>query len=195
MTFAKNNRFAIALFAGLALLSLCSWAYLRDPDRMPKNSPATVAPQDEATATLNSQSLFSTTTDPADTGNLSDTTSTDEKVPANAKTPEATQTEHPTAEYFSLYVGDKKYAPVWRENTSLYDLMRDMTADSRAPFLFSAKEYSGMGYFVEEINGVKNNPQTGEYWIYYVNGQSATVGTSQYIVKKDDVITWKYEKI
>lgn len=61
------------------------------------------------------------------------------------------------------------------------------------PFTFSGKEYSGLGFFVEEINGVKNNTQEGRYWIYYINGKKAQVGISSYILKPNDIIMWKYE--
>ena len=57
---------------------------------------------------------------------------------------------------------------------------------------FSGKEYSSMGFFVEEINGVKNDNLAGKYWIYYINGQSAQVGISNYIIKPNDLIEWKY---
>ena len=93
-----------------------------------------------------------------------------------------------------IQVNDKNYDLPYSPSTTFYEAMQILTADSRIPFLFTAKEFSGMGYFVDEINGVKNNNQTGEYWIYYVNNKSATVGISQYILKPGDKIEWKYEK-
>jgi hypothetical protein len=78
-------------------------------------------------------------------------------------------------------------------STTVYDAMRLLQIDSRQPFQMSAKNYPGMGYFVEEINGVKNNPTANTYWFMYVNDQSAQVGASQYILKPNDIITWKYE--
>lgn len=80
-------------------------------------------------------------------------------------------------------------------NTStVYNLMQLASADSRQPFVFETKDYGNMGLFIESINDLKNNPQTGEYWIYYVNGESAKIGISNYIVKSEDVIKWSYEK-
>lgn len=204
MTFAKNNRFAIALFVGLALLSLCSWAYLNNAGETPQNTTAALAPEKNGAAREGQQPTAASSNLPDTTAPGADMTAV-EQSDDGASASGAAAGDNPTAEspaqgtpavkYFVLYAEDKKYAPVWRENSSLYDLMQLMTTDSRAPFLFFAREYSGMGYFVEEINGVRNNPQSGEYWIYYVNGQSATVGASQYIVKKDDIITWKYINI
>lgn len=73
-------------------------------------------------------------------------------------------------------------------NTStVYEAMKNSQLN------FKTKTFPGMGYFVEEINGIKNNNQTGMYWIYYVNGESAKLGISQQIVKPNDIITWKYE--
>ncbi|MFA7653417.1 MAG: DUF4430 domain-containing protein [Candidatus Magasanikbacteria bacterium] len=79
-------------------------------------------------------------------------------------------------------------------STTVYEAMQLLQIDSRQPFQFSAKEYPSMGYFVEEINGVKNDTRSNTYWIMYVNGQSATVGASAYILKAGDRIEWKFEK-
>ena len=73
-------------------------------------------------------------------------------------------------------------------NTSTaYELLKKSQID------FKTKTFSGMGEFLEEINGVKNDNQAGTYWIYYINGESAKLGISQQIVKPLDIITWKYE--
>lgn len=79
-------------------------------------------------------------------------------------------------------------------STTVYNLMQFASADSRQPFLFETKDYGSMGLFIESINGLKNNLQTGEYWIYYVNGKSAKIGISNYIIKSGDVVRWRYEK-
>lgn len=77
--------------------------------------------------------------------------------------------------------------------STVYNLMQLASADSRVPFLFETKNYGSMGLFVESINGLKNNNKTGKYWIYYVNNESAQIGISNYIIKPNDIITWKYE--
>jgi len=56
---------------------------------------------------------------------------------------------------------------------------------------FKDKTYSGMGKLIEEINGISNGDK---YWIYYVNGQKANIGISNYKIKAGDVVSWKYEK-
>ena len=59
-------------------------------------------------------------------------------------------------------------------------------------FSFKAKNYSGLGYFVEEINGIKN--ADGFYWTLYINNKYSTVGVSQYKLMSGDSVWWKYEK-
>lgn len=78
--------------------------------------------------------------------------------------------------------------------STVYNLMQLASADSRQPFSFETEDYGSMGLFINSINGLENNLQTGEYWIYYVNGESAKIGISNYIVKPEDVIQWRYEK-
>ena len=89
-----------------------------------------------------------------------------------------------------LNVFDKTYSAKTEEGINVYDAMKSIDDSS---FSFKATNYSSLGYFVEEINGVKGTP--GKYWIYYVNGQKASVGISNYILKSGDIISWKQEGI
>lgn len=91
---------------------------------------------------------------------------------------------------YQLKANDYNLTPT----STVYNLMQLASADPRQPFLFETKDYGSMGLFIESINGLKNNNQTGEYWIYYVNGESARIGISNQIVKSGDVIQWRYEK-
>lgn len=75
--------------------------------------------------------------------------------------------------------------------TTVYNAMRLLQQDSE--FSFNGKNYGSLGFFVEEINGIKNNQQNNKYWIYYINGESSKVGVSSYVLKPNDIITWKYE--
>ncbi|MFH0951671.1 MAG: DUF4430 domain-containing protein [Patescibacteria group bacterium] len=56
----------------------------------------------------------------------------------------------------------------------------------------AVKDYGEMGKLVEGIGGTDNDTVAGKYWLYYVNGEYATVGASQQIVKEGDVISWRY---
>lgn len=98
----------------------------------------------------------------------------------------------------SLYKDDPLLATRYQQNviqgSTVYDLMKELTRNS--DFVFSGKEFSGgLGFFVEEINGIRNNrEQKNHYWIYSINGQKAKVGVSTNVVQSNDIITWTYEK-
>lgn len=53
------------------------------------------------------------------------------------------------------------------------------------------KEYS-FGSLVESINGITNGTDS-KNWVYAVNGQVASVGASEYILKPNDEIGWSFE--
>jgi len=94
----------------------------------------------------------------------------------------------------TLKVNDEEYNTELKPDSTVYELMQTLTAMSIKSFGFSGQDYgAGMGYFVTEINGIKNDPQTGKYWIYHINGEPAKIGISNYIIKKGDVIEWQYE--
>jgi hypothetical protein len=63
----------------------------------------------------------------------------------------------------------------------------------KASYQIQSKEYSGLGEFVESINGI--TPDKDQFWSFYVNGKQAAVGASAYITKNGDVIEWKLEKV
>ncbi|MBI2024204.1 DUF4430 domain-containing protein [Candidatus Giovannonibacteria bacterium] len=64
-------------------------------------------------------------------------------------------------------------------------------AASSSIISFKSKTYAGLGNFIDEINGVKGS--NNKFWIYYVNGKSATVGASQYVLSPGDLVEWKFE--
>ena len=92
--------------------------------------------------------------------------------------------------FVTLNVLDQSYQIEIKKGDSVYDAMQTLNnlIDS---FSFEAKEYPGLGIFINEINGIKG--KSGAYWIYYVNEEEAFVGVSQYILKDGDSILWKQE--
>jgi hypothetical protein len=74
-------------------------------------------------------------------------------------------------------------------NQTALDLLTTLTKTNNVPL--TVKKYS-FGTLVESVNNVKNT--TALAWIYFVNGQSASIGADQYIVKAGDKIEWKYIK-
>ena len=76
------------------------------------------------------------------------------------------------------------------KETTVYDFMNELRNERK--ITFTEKNYTGMGKFIETINGIQGNGN--QNWIYYVNNQKAEVGVSNYKIKSGDVVSWKYEK-
>lgn len=93
--------------------------------------------------------------------------------------PEAPQDELPaqTAEHVSYRGQDGKNA----------------LALLKAGHKVDVKVYSGIGEFVDGIDGLKSDAQ--HFWSFYVNGKQATVGASSYTTKTTELIEWKFERI
>ena len=89
-----------------------------------------------------------------------------------------------------LEVPEKRYELVVSQASTAYQAMG---AAQEQGLDFKGRNFLGMGFFVQEINGLRENPRQGKYWIYYINSKKATVGVSTYIVQPYDVISWKYE--
>ncbi|EKE07222.1 MAG: hypothetical protein ACD_18C00150G0001 [uncultured bacterium] len=89
----------------------------------------------------------------------------------------------------TISIEGKKYEVIFaEENIVLKDLLDKLQTES--DFSYSGVNYSGLGYFVNEINGLKNS---NKYWVYYLNGVSAKAGISIQKINSGDNIEWKYE--
>jgi len=51
---------------------------------------------------------------------------------------------------------------------------------------------TGTNAFITSINGVTAN-SSNQYWAFYINGESSTVGAGSYTTKSTDTISWKLE--
>jgi len=112
------------------------------------------------------------------------------KEEATQKTPDLVKNQIEEIKV-SLVVKDKTYEAGIPKDSSVYDLMNIINNDKSKNFNFDGREFSGMGYFVDSINGVRG--VSGAYWIYYVNDKKAEIGVSQYILKDGDEVEWKQE--
>ena len=90
----------------------------------------------------------------------------------------------------NFVVGAKNYSANVPAGSTTYDAMNILA--STTDFSFKSDFYSGLGYFIEEINGVKNSG--GYYWTLYVDGKYSEVGASSYKLLSGDSVEWKYEK-
>lgn len=174
MEFIKNHRRSIFAFVILTIMTAASGFYLfvTAPTLPAETVPTPAALKQDFTATPLPAVSPATTVPPPSTINA-----------------EQTSPDGTTAK---LVVNDQIFQGAIGVTTSVYDFMSQLSQTQGLKF--NAKEFAGMGYFVEEINGTKNNNQAGVYWIFYVNGEASKIGVSQYVLKSNDVITWKYEQ-
>jgi hypothetical protein len=89
----------------------------------------------------------------------------------------------------TLEINNEKYQSQNEEGISIAGFMKKLKSEGKISF--TEKNYTGMGKFIESINGIKNGEKN---WIYYVNGKKANIGISNYKINSGDVVSWKYEK-
>ncbi|OGH87647.1 MAG: hypothetical protein A3J93_03960 [Candidatus Magasanikbacteria bacterium RIFOXYC2_FULL_42_28] len=168
-------------------VSTTSIAYVLLPEKPTANK--TSVPQ-EATP-ISTSTVFLTTSAPATS--VSSLPEVAQLVRAGGeKTPPKTTSSTESFQTATLSVNDKNYTLQFNTEENLLTAMRRLETSSVAPFSFSGKEYAGIGFFVDGINDIKNNPTAGKYWVYYLNGQPAPVGISTYLLKSGDIINWQY---
>ncbi len=92
----------------------------------------------------------------------------------------------------TLTVLDKIYKVSIKEEATVYDVMNILQNNKENNFSFVSKEYSDLGIFIDEINGIKG--VSGKYWVYSVNGKEASVSVSKYILKGGDNILWEQKE-
>ncbi len=91
---------------------------------------------------------------------------------------------------FTLSVGDAMYHAHIPADTTVIGAMNILS--STTSFTFTGREYPSLGFFVDSINGKKNNG--GLYWFLYVNGKSSETGASATTLHDGDIVEWRYEK-
>lgn len=101
-----------------------------------------------------------------------------------------TRQEQPTGATITLTAGSSTYTLPYAQDESVLEAMR--SAASSGAFAFSGRDYPGLGFFVDSINGVRN--ANGVYWFLYVNGTSSETGASQTLLHAGDVAEWRYER-
>lgn len=111
-----------------------------------------------------------------------------DKQPTSQKTAQIAEIQ-PTSN-FTLTVGSSTYTTHIHDGDTLYDTMRALSSTTN--FIFTGREYIGMGFFVESINGKVS--ADSHYWILYKNGTRSSTGVSQTTLHAGDVAEWKYEK-
>lgn len=200
MKYFQNNKKTLLLFLFFLGLSLASGIYLRkNPENTavnngnnPANQPINPTPSFSSISLIpiKEKNLIALTPSTANTTPLPSTNATKSPEPPVASKISISPTTNDQPHI--LYVGDKRHEISIPEQSTVYNLM--ISLKQRGDLDFKGKDSSGLGFFVEEINGIKNNIKENTFWIYYVNGKTANVGVSYYILKTNDIINWKYEK-
>lgn len=185
-----HNKHLVRLWMALIFIALSSGAYLLLPDKAAAPKIILSAPVVQNLPWEN----VATNTAIAETATKATQRQTEPKNSPTTTNPESkeslkTADQNPVA--VSIEINDQKYPLSVPEKSTAYDAMNKLVADKKITAVFN--KFSGLGYFVDEIDGIKTDKSQGKYWIYYLNGKPAQLGISQYILKKNDSITWKYE--
>ena len=78
----------------------------------------------------------------------------------------------------------------YEEGETVWQIMQKALAEKGISLEY--EEYDGgLGVLITKI-GNKKNGDEGKYWQYFVNGEYANMGASNYIVKNGDIIEWKF---
>lgn len=187
--FIKKNKLALICLLVFICLALASGFYL-SAGKENKNIPKAVADRLEQflpKTIFPSQSIEEKSTPEEAVKDVVATTAVTKIGEATATT---SITERVGSKY-TLLVGDKQYDINLAGKQTVYDLM--MALKNRGDFDFKGKGTAGLGFFVEAINGIENNSFKNIFWFYYINSKSANVGISNYVLKPNDLISWKYE--
>ncbi|MFA6525227.1 MAG: DUF4430 domain-containing protein [Patescibacteria group bacterium] len=81
------------------------------------------------------------------------------------------------------------YATTIPNYSSVLDVLRKSAADNN---LALDTQESSYGVYVNGLAG-KTGGDNNKYWLYYVNGESATIGVADYIINEGDSIEFKFE--
>ena len=82
--------------------------------------------------------------------------------------------------------------PVNQEETA-FDVL--VAAQNCPCYNFEYKNYTGYGAFITSMCNVANDEINSNYWMFYVNGQEASVGVSNYTVQPNDELEMRYMNV
>lgn len=191
------NKYLHRILLLLIFTSVSAAVYLFSSSYKHSASPPTqtISPPQTTTEKLIPAILENKRTNP-DTGAQTPQPAVAEKNKTTNPAPPTTPTNQSPEEIsetipITLVISNAPYQIQAPPSSTAYQVMDGLRQENKISF--STKNFSGLGYFVQEINGIKNNPSTGFYWTFYINNQEAKVGISNYIIKPNDTLTWKFE--
>jgi hypothetical protein len=112
-----------------------------------------------------------------------------ENIPVKTKYSNLEIEDFSESDLFTFQIENIEFKFSFLPEETLYSSMVKMK--NQDLITFSGKEFSGLGFFITEINGVSQNPQKGLYWKYFINEKPANIGISSYVLKRGDKISWK----
>lgn len=183
-----HNKHLIRLWMLLVFVALASGAYLLLPNSARQKQTTAPVSQNLPWENVASNTVIAAVPSKTPVKPPEQKKSTPVTTSSNTTTP---PTEKNTLDV-TIEINNQKYPLSLAEKSSAYDAMIRLVAEKKITAVF--KEFSGLGYFVDEIDGIRTDKNDGKYWIYYINGQSAQLGISQYILKNNDLITWQFKK-
>jgi hypothetical protein len=89
----------------------------------------------------------------------------------------------------NLKIREKNFKLEFNKGEVLYDALKRL--QTKGEVEMKGQEYSGLGFFIEEINNLK--PDKGKSLILFINGKKADVGVSGYELRDKDLIEFKIE--
>ncbi len=95
--------------------------------------------------------------------------------------------ENKKIDSIKLVAGNKIVNLPVLDDQSLYDVL--ISAREKGNVSFTTKKYTGLGFFVTDIEGLHQS--NTNYLIYYINNKEASVGVSAYYPQNGDVVEWK----
>ncbi len=85
-----------------------------------------------------------------------------------------------------------EYKNISTDNVTVADFLLECA--SKNNFTVEKDFWSGYdSFFIVAINNIHNG-EDGSYWQYYVNGNFADTGCSNYLLDENDVVEWRFER-
>ena len=179
----------IRVWMALIFLAVASGIYLLIPNAT--TAPKTASSTPVVTQNVPEDSVATNTAIVAKTEDKPVSKPTETTTIVSTPAPDATPTPPQNTVEVTIVINGQKYALNMPEKSTAYEAMAQLVADKKITMAF--KQFIGLGYFVDEVDGVKTDKNSGKYWIYYLNDKPAQMGISNYILKNNDSLTWKYE--
>lgn len=109
--------------------------------------------------------------------------------------PPETNPEEQFTSLVTLEIDHIKLLLPYADGMTAEDAMKEAMKKYPDTFSYHGTTYgTGLGTFIEEINGIRENYKEKMHWILYINGKKSNKGISTLILKPDDIIKWNYEK-